>query len=230
MKYFSMFIFLVLFCAAITGCQKDSYINDGGKAKPNVDKTTYDFLKSQPKFDSLVRVIDRAGLKDMVNSGITFFASTNYSVATYVAAKKRERIIATGNENINFGIKDIPVSDLDSLKIYMFDGAIVREKLSTSNTYFTNKFGPIDNVRFLIKMRRDVSAYNNYVDFVDYLNFTKVKGTLDTDLPPGQYVITSEKDLPYDCQTSGIITQTGVLHVLSDNHRLMFNQGNASGN
>lgn len=230
MKYLNWIIVLVACWSILSSCQKDDYINDGGKAKANVDMTTYDFLKQNPKFDSLIKIIDRAGLKNEVNSGITFFASTNYSVAAYVGAKKREKIIETGDENISFGINDISVADLDSLKIYMFEGAILSKKLTTNNTFFPSKFGPIADVRFLIKLRRDATTYSNYVDYVDYLNFTQVVGAVDTDLPKGQYILPAEQDLSFDCQTSGIITTTGILHVLEDRHRLMFNRAIASGN
>lgn len=229
MKYLNWMIILAVCCSILSACQKDDYINDGGKANANVNMTTYDFLKSNPKFDSLIKVIDHAGLKDEVNSGITFFASTNYSVAAYVASKKREKIIETGDENISFGINDISVQDLDSLRMYMFDGAIGRDKLTTKSTFFENKFGPIANVRFMINLRRDATTYSNYLDYVDYVRFTEVVGTVDADLPKGTIIPTEEEDMGYDCQTSGIITTTGVLHVLADTHRLMFNRSVGSG-
>lgn len=223
-RYSIMGIVLALLVVCWTSCESDDYLNDGGQANPYVDMTTYDFLKSHGKFDSLVAIIDRAGLKDLVNApNTTFFASTDYSVAPYVSAKKQKKIIEVGNENIDFGIKDIPVSQLDSLKIYLFDGKIVRENLQTEVQYVINKFGPIADVRFAAKLRRLV-GYNDYLDYVDYLNFTWVKGSLDTDAPQGQVIPPSEQDFSYDCQTSGIITTTGVLHVLSDGHRLMFNR------
>lgn len=223
-----MFLLLGLFGLYLSSCESDDYINDGGTANAYVDMTTYDFLASHPKFDSLVAIIDRAGLKDLVNSDITFFASTNYSVVNYVAAKKQKKIIEVGDENISFGISDISLAELDSLKIYMFDGAIARDNMSTEGNYYTNKFGNIDNVRFMIRLRR-TTDYSDYLDYVDYVNFTKVRGTRDSDEPQGTVIPSNLQDLSYDCQTSGIITTTGIIHVLADNHRLMFN-GESIGN
>lgn len=223
-----LFLFFGLFY--LTSCESDDYMNDGGKTQRFVDMTTYDFLKQHGKFDSLVKIIDRAGLKDVVNEqNTTFFACTDYSVAPYVSVKKQQRIIELGNENINFGINDISLSELDSLKMYLFDGAFIREYLTTEDKYFTSKLGNIDNVRFRIKLRR-ANNYSSWLDYVDYLNFTRVVGSLDSELPDGYIVLPNEEDLSYDCQTSDIITTTGVINVLSDTHRLMFNQGSLASN
>ena len=74
--------------------------------------TTYDYLKSNRNFDSLVKVIDKAGLKDAVNGDVTFFATTNYGIADYVKAKKIRKVLKLGKENFDFGIKDIPAQEL----------------------------------------------------------------------------------------------------------------------
>ena len=208
---------------ALSGCKKDSYKNDGGISNAYVDMTTYDYLKSNPQFDSLVRVIDRAGLKDVVNGNITFFASTNYSVAPYVAAKKNQIAIKTKNENFNFGIKDIPAQELsDSLKTYMFQGKINRDQITVSGTLYNSLLGTIPNVQYLIKFRRTFD-YNSYLDHVDYVTYTKVRGTRDDQEANPNAIPDNLKDLSADVQTSGIITKTGIVHVLTGYHRLFFN-------
>ncbi|MFC3198613.1 hypothetical protein ACFOET_13390 [Parapedobacter deserti] len=217
------FCLVIMTVVGLLSCEKNDYMNDGGPSDAFVNMTTYDFLKSHPKFDSLVRVIDQAGLKDEINGDITFFASTNYSVASYVAVKRQEEIIKVGDENIDFGIKDIPATELrDSLQIYMFDGKINREQMSTEGAYYTSRLGAVQGVRFMIKLRR-VNIYSTFLDYVDYVNLTKVNGTLDSDEPDQSSIPENLRDLSYDCQTSGIITTTGIIHVLSDNHRLFFN-------
>lgn len=209
----------------VMACKKDNYKVDGGKSNAQVNKTTYDFLKDHGSFDSLVKIIDRAGIKDIVNSDVTFFATTDYGVRDYVAAKKQQKIAEVGNENISFGINNIPVKELrDSMMIYLFDGKITRENLTTDDKYFVSKFGAIPNVRFDIKLRR-TRDYSTYLDYVDYLNFTKVIGTLDSEEPDYNAIPKKDLDMSYDCQTSGILTTTGVLHVLNNSHRLFFNAG-----
>jgi hypothetical protein len=208
---------------ALSGCKKDSYKNDGGISNAYVDMTTYDYLKSNSQFDSLVRVIDRAGLKDVVNSNITFFATTNYSVVPYVAAKKNQVAIKTKNENFNFGIKDIPAQELsDSLKTYMFQGKINRDQITLSGTLYNSLLGTIPNVQYLIKFRRTFD-YNAYLDHVDYVTYTKVRGTRDDQEANPNAIPDNLKDLSADVQTSGIITKTGIVHVLTGYHRLFFN-------
>ncbi|MCW8313028.1 MULTISPECIES: hypothetical protein [Sphingobacterium] len=221
-KITGLFALLLLLAMA---CEKDNYKVDGGKSEAHVNKTTYDFLKEHGSFDSLVKIIDHAGIKDIVNSNVTFFTTTDYGVREYVAAKKQEKIAEVGNENIEFGINNIPAKELrDSMMIYLFDGKINRDNLTPDDKYFVSKFGPIPNVRFDIKLRR-TRDYNNYLDYVDYLNFTKVIGTLDSEEPDYNAIPKEEIDKSYDCQTSGIITTTGVVHVLNNSHRLFFNAG-----
>lgn len=230
MKKINLMIpFLALAMVYLSSCESDAYINDGGTADPHVDMTTYDFLASHPKFDSLVAIIDRAGLKDLVNSDVTLFATTNYGVVGYVSAKKQKKIIELGDENIDFGIKDISIAELDSIKMYLFDGPINREQMNTEGTYHLSRLGQIDDVQFMIKLRR-TTDYSAFLTYVDYVNFTWVAGTLDDDEPDPNDIPTDEQDLSYDCQTSGIITTTGIVHVLSDNHRLMFNREPVSSN
>lgn len=225
MRVIAMNIGMVLVLGLLlTACKKDKYKNDGGVHNPNVNMTTYDFLKQHGSFDSLVKAIDMAGLKDMVNSDITFFAVPDWGVREWMLAKKRLKIIETGNENIVFGMKDLNAAVLkDSLRMYMFQGKVTRENLDTKGKYFTSLFGSMGpDVRLYIKLRR-IQNYNSYLEYVDYVNFTKVIGTLDADELDFSAIPNELKDKTEDCQTSGIITTTGVLHVLNNRHRLFFN-------
>lgn len=223
-KIFILFALTILFA-----CKKDNYKNDGGKSNAYVDMTTYDYLKSNKKFDSLVKVIDKAGLKDVVNGNITFFATTNYGVADYVAAKKYKRSVELGDENIKFTIQDLNVKELqDSLKTYMFPGQINRDKITLGGTLYDSALGVIPNVKFMIKFRR-TDDYSNYVSFVDYVNFTKVIGTRDDKEADQSTIPQSQKDKTVDVQTSGIITKTGIIHVLDGRHRLFFNAESTGG-
>ncbi|TDQ06634.1 hypothetical protein [Pedobacter metabolipauper] len=217
---------LLLAVIALGACKKDGYINDGGIIKTGrVNMTTYDYLKTNPKFDSLIRIIDRAGMKDEINGDITFFATTNYGIADYVRAKKQERIAEVGDENIFFNIDNLDPDELkDSLKNYMFQGKITRNQLTTEGRLFNSMLGPINGITWLIKLRRTYD-YSDYLDYVDYVNFTKVIGTRDDLLANPGAVPQDRRDISLDCQTSGIITTNGILHVLTDNHRLFFNAG-----
>lgn len=213
-----------VFCFFNFRCEKDNYKFDGGVSDAHVNMSTYDFLKSNSNFTSLIKLIDKAGLKDKINGDITFFATTNYGVDDWVAAKKQERVLELNDENIMFTIDSIPVSEYkDSLLTYMFAGKITRNDMTIKGKLYNSLFGEIPDVQFLIRLRRSTSDYSNYLDYVDYVNFTKVIGSRDDLLEDASVVPESERDISYDCQTSNIITTTGIIHVLDGYHRLFFN-------
>lgn len=223
MKNIISSIFVLMVAASLVSCKKDSYKNDGGTHNPKVNMTTYDYLKSKPQFSSLMRLIDRAGLKETVNGNITFFATTNYTVDEFVRARYNRRAIELNDENIPYTLDSLPLQEVkDSLKMYMFTGDLGREKLTTEGKYYQNLLGVIPNVTFYIKLRR-TQDYSAYIDHVDYINFTKVIGTRDETVLDPSTIPANQRDMGYDCQTTGIITTTGTIHVLSNYHRLFFN-------
>ncbi|WP_316789958.1 hypothetical protein [Pedobacter frigoris] len=73
----------------VAACKKKDYYMDGGLSQQSdaeKNMTTYDFLASRPNhvFDSLVKVIDLANAKDLVNqANITFFASPNDAIMRF---------------------------------------------------------------------------------------------------------------------------------------------------
>jgi len=223
MKKHLNIVFALLVIGFLASCKKDGYKNDGGTSNAFVNMTTYDYLKSKPVFDSLVRLIDHAGMKDAVNGNITFFATTNYGVADFVQARKIKRGVELGNENLPFSIDSLPKSQMaDSLKTYMFAGKINREQMTVSGQLYNSLLGPIPNVQFLINLRR-TTDYGTYLNKVDYVRFTKVIGTRDDQEPDRASIPAKDRDFSLDCQTSGIITTTGIIHVLDGSHRLFFN-------
>jgi hypothetical protein len=223
MKYITISLLILVIAGSLVSCNKDSYKVDGGTHNAKVNMTTYDYLKSKPQFSSLVHLIDRAGLKDAVNGNITFFACTNYSVDEFVKARYNRRAIELNDENIIYTLDSLPLQEVkDSLKMYMFTGDLGRDKLTVEGKYYQNLLGAIPNVSFYIKLRR-TQDYGAYLDHVDYINFTKVIGTRDATVADPTTIPDQEKDMSYDCQTTGIITTTGIIHVMSDWHRLFFN-------
>jgi len=225
----NILIYIAIVLLALSACKKDDYKRDGGPSTAYVDMTTYDYLKSNRNFDSLVKVIDKAGLKDAINGDITLFATTNYGIADYVKAKKYQKSLQTGNENFDFGIKDLPSQELsDSLKTYLFAGKINRDQITLGGKLYNSALGAIPNVQYLIKFRRSFE-YSQYLNYVDYVTYTKVIGTRDDKEPDLNAIPDDQKDKAVDVQTSGIITRTGIVHVLNGNHRLFFN-GQSLGN
>jgi hypothetical protein len=223
MKNSIVLLFILVVAGSLVSCNKDSYKADGGTHNPKVDMTTYDYLKSKPQFSSLVRLIDRAGLKETVNGDITFFACTNYSVDEFVSARYNRRAIELNDENIIYTLDSLPLQEVkDSLKMYMFNGDLGRDQLTVKGSFYQNLLGPIPNASFYINLRR-TQDYGSYLDHVDYIRFTKVIGTRDETERDQTTIPAKDKDMGYDCQTTGIITNTGTIHVMSNYHRLFFN-------
>lgn len=216
-------LLILVMAGSLISCNKNSYKVDGGTHNPKVDMTTYDYLKSKPQFSSLVHLIDRAGLKETVNGDITFFACTNYSVDEFVRARYYRRAIELHDENIIYTLDSLPLQEVkDSLKMYMFNGDLGRDQLTVEGKFYQNLLGPIPNVSFYINLRR-TQDYGSYIDHVDYIRFTKVIGTRDETERDPSSIPAKDKDMGYDCQTTGIITNTGIIHVMSNFHRLFFN-------
>ncbi|HEY8972347.1 MAG TPA: hypothetical protein VIM64_24750, partial [Puia sp.] len=58
---------------------------------------------------------------------------------------------------------------------------------------------------------------------VDYVTFTKVYAQRDDLVLDPKTIPAAEVDASSTCQTSGIVTTTGIVHVLDGYHRLLFN-------
>lgn len=222
MKHLSIYL-CALGLLLMASCKKDNYKNDGGVHNPNVNMTTYDYLKAKPQFSKMVYLIDKAGLKDVVNGNITLFAVTDYGVDDYVKVRRARRVKQTNNENLVYTIDSLPAAEMrDSLRIYMFNGKINRDQMNRDGVLYDGLIGAWSGVKFMIKLRR-TNDYSQYLPYVDYVNFTKINGTRDEEEADPDNIPEAMRDLSYDCQTSGIVTTTGVIHVLSGNHVMMFN-------
>ncbi|MFT3748161.1 MAG: hypothetical protein QM768_07580 [Agriterribacter sp.] len=220
-KNIQQILFFTCALLLMSSCKK-GYVTDGGVSDAHVNMTTYDFLKSKPIFSSLVTLIDRAGLKETINSNCTFFATTNYGVDEYLKAMKNIRAIELDDENITYTLDSIPMFRVDSLKTYIFDGQLGRDVLTTAGKFYPSKYGDIPDVQFKLWLNRTF-GYGSYVDYVDYVVYTKVIGTDDSKELDINNIPESQKDKSSTIQSSGILTTNGVVHVLDGYHRLFFN-------
>ena len=64
-----VFLRVALLSVLAISCRKQDYITGGQKENPKVNQTTYDYLKgnSMHLFDTLLLLVDAAGLKDTTN-------------------------------------------------------------------------------------------------------------------------------------------------------------------
>ena len=218
--YLSLVALLML--VGLSACEKDALV-DGGLSNENVNMTTYDFLKSHPKqmFDTTLMIIDKAGMKDLINSDGTFFVPNDYAIANYLTQKQKEA--RADDERKNFTLDSLmkftPQMLRDSMGIYFFKSRITRDKLTDAGTEFqTSTAGVKLNVSL-----EEQDAYQQdgvITTKPKYIYLIKVLGDRDIKQSNGVVEDPSGDDELIDirvlCQTTGIITTTGVVHVLSN--------------
>ena len=204
MKYFLQIITTLLMVTLLfSACKKDEYLIGGSLHNAKVNMTTYDYLKgnSAGLFDTLLLLVDKAGLKDKVNQqGVTFFAPTDYSINTYLTLRALEEQSIDPNRQwtIDSLIKYEMPKFIDSIDIYFVSQSLTYDKLTENGAvYPTLKTGT--NCIVSYEETRDPElGYNPNVSTIPrivYFTFDGVKTVV---------------------QTSGIETTTGILHVLQN--------------
>lgn len=198
----------------VTSCKKDKYIIGGSLHDAHVNMSTYDYLKTNRLFDTLLVLIDKAGMKEEINGDVTFFAPTDYSIKALLVRRQEKLQQENNDENLRYNLSDLPIPELrDSLRSHLFTGKITRESLSLSNKLFTSK----SNEPFSIRLIEGVSP-GLVSSKPQYLFLVKLRNGLDPEPLPDNYA-DEDKDIADVAQTSNIQTTTGVLHVLNNTHR-----------
>ena len=205
---------MLLTVLLLAACKKDDYFIGGSHTSDHTELTTYDYLKANPLFDTLILLIDKAGLKETVNSDITFMAPTDYSIKQFLQARTAELQEANNDENLVYTIDSLKAPELrDSLMAYMFDGKIQRADLSLEQQVYKNKAGE----NFSIRLKK-TDQYGDILSAgVRYIYVAKIINGLDPDPLPDDFP-QDDRDIEDLLQTTGIITKTGVLHVLANTH------------
>lgn len=208
---------IILLCAAVamfSACDEE-YLIDGGVADPNVNMTTYDYLKSNPMFDTLVVLIDKAGLKDKVNGAVTFMAPTDYSILNYLNEVTAD--LRVTDPLAKYNLDDIPLDTLKKLGSYIIEDKLIRNKLSKEGKEYPTLNGE--------KRKVSLEPRDNYGDYLsekpEFVFFYKKVGARWDDYAETG-LGTGERDKVVQVRTSGIISTNGVIHVLQGNHVLFF--------
>jgi uncharacterized surface protein with fasciclin (FAS1) repeats len=217
MKLKTSYILTLFFASGllIMACKKDNYIIGGSLQDAHVNMTTYDYLKSKPLFDTLVTLIDKAGMKAEINGNTTFFAPTDYSIKDLLARRTKILQQEQNDENLKYTLDNLPVQELrDSLRSHLFVGKINREQLSLQNKLYKSVSGEDFSILLV-----ETTAYTGIITTKpQYLYLVKVKNGLDPVPLPNDYPDEDKDDMEL-CQTSGIITTNGILHVLNNQHK-----------
>ncbi|MGN7721704.1 fasciclin domain-containing protein [Chitinophaga sp. 22620] len=222
MKLTIKMLMAALLIASFVSCKKDDYFIGGSLHNPQFNGTTYEYLKTNPLFDTLLLLIDKTGLKDEVNAAnTTFFAPTDYAIKKYVKEVVQERKrLETGDENLIFEFGELDFAQLkDSLRAYIFGEKIERSGLNNIGKYYTAKDGEQRHITLWDDPTSDYVS-GGLTNLPKYIYLTKVIGTLDPE--ENRSIPEAQRDLRMRVQTSGILTTNGVLHVLTNGHTFTF--------
>jgi hypothetical protein len=231
LKYNKLIAIVFGFSMLLFSCKKD-YIVGGEPEDINQYKNTssYDVLKSNPLFDTLVQVIEAAGLKEKKHApGTTFFVPSDYSIYDYLNMRTLKLQFEV-DQNAKFGLDSLIyyVSNningtRDSLLMYQIGKPLYFNDFSQMGAAYQTELAGSTAVLSFEETRDGNSGYSSLVSNVPrLLYFTQLWYPYDlgsnnpaSDIPNNIGVRTLVK-------ASGIITQNGYLNVLNNNHTLFF--------
>lgn len=199
-------IVLLGICILNTSCKKDPYIIGGGINNAKSNLTTYDYLKANQLhlFDTLLLLIDKAGMKDIINqSGITFFAPTDYSIHNYMLMKAYS--LGYASYTVDSMYKYDMASFKDSLGMYIVKQTLSFDGLTAQGTSFPTLLGNVSTVVTNEPVKSSSLGYYGAI----------------TNAPT--IIYNQTLNIHTRCQTFGVQTTTGVLGVLGNEHILFFN-------
>lgn len=214
-------IFLILIGATLltTSCKK-SYIVGGNKSgNAYLNSSNYDALAAMPQFDTLVQLIDAAGLKENINEAGTIFAPTNRSVLTYL----NQRTLYLQNtvdlskkfllDSLSYYLQNNINGTKDSLKMYLLNEKLTPDMLTEEGSVYQTGLAN-DNARISFEETTDGnSGYTDLISTVPRLLYYAQSwdGSQEED--------ESDKVL---VKTAFIKTKTGIINALEAGHVLFF--------
>ncbi|WP_276501125.1 fasciclin domain-containing protein [Terrimonas pollutisoli] len=224
-----MMVALVLF-----SCKKrDDYLTGGSRHSAKFNVTTYDFLKGQASglFDTLLLLVDKTGLKDKLNQqGVSFFAPTDYAINNYLnqRALQEQNIDPKRKWTLDSMIKYELPKFTDSLDTYIVGQTLDYNNLTNNGAIYPTKKAGTEAVVSYEEITPDNSEYirlggnPNVSSNPRLIYYTFLKGPLTPPVIASE--ITPAGGTRVRVQTSGIQTNTGMVHVLINQHILFFRQ------
>jgi hypothetical protein len=226
MKNAYILLLVLGIAAGTTSCKRDDYFSSRDTHTAKVEMTTYDFLKSHPQglFDTLLLLIDRAGLKDKINQpNSTFFAPTDYAITNYLNRRvaQEQNIDPFRKWTIDSLIKYELPKFTDSINVYLVNQPLAFDQL-TENGIVTPTLKSGANAVTSWEFTNDANlGYNpNAGSFPRIVYYA----LLLRDVPPPvvSAELTAADATRARVQTAGIQTNTGMVHVLFNGHTLFF--------
>lgn len=222
-----IYITMIALGVMLYSCKKDGYFVGGELHDPKINMTTYDWLKSNKYgvFDTVIMLIDKAGVKDKINKqGITFFAPTDYDIKNYVNA--RSRALQSIDENLRWTVDSMIKYELprfaDSIDMYIVNQTLPNSVLTAHGAKYKNAKGKEVVVSYEETEDEKLGYVKGSTIRPKIVYFSYLFKPMDANVPA------SDIDLPLGIrtlvQTSNANTTTGVVHVLTNDHTLFFYQ------
>ena len=218
-------LFFILL-AALASCKK-SYIKGGQIEDVNMyaNNTNYEVLAMDPAYDTLIQLIDAAGLKDKINkSGTTFFAPSDYSILSYLQLRTVflqdyvDQNAKFGLDSLKYYLQNNIDNTRDSLLMYQISTPLPYSSLTTTGVaYETGLAGDTVVVSYEPLGRNTVvSTVPRQVFFTQLWYHYNL-----SDANPAS-AIPSEIGVREGVITSGINTKSGIMNYLNNYHTLFF--------
>ncbi len=224
----------LLFCGfalLLDSCKKD-YITGGTTEDVNMYKnmSTYDFLASNTLYDTLIQVIDAAGLKDKINqTDVTFFAPSDYSVYGYLSQRtvfvqnNIDQDAKFGLDSLLYYVSNNVNGTKDSLLMYLITQSLPYSVLTNEGSYYATEL-PGDSAIVSYEYTKDGNlGYSSTVSGspqLVYYTHVWYPYELNSDNTAGD--IPEEIGVHTLVKVSGIQTQTGIVNELDNSHTLFF--------
>lgn len=209
MNIHRILVTVMMVASCILACKKDKYIEETGLHATTTSQTTYDYLKSEGQFDTLVSLIDHFNLQDSVNKSATIFAFTDYAAKLFM---KDANIASLPDfyDSVSSGF----------ITQYLFGSQIAESDLGLVPTAYPNWGGTkapcslwkIENLQY-VYLTSSAPAFTYY-----RIQYKSIMGVDDE--APGR-PSDDPADVTLTCQSTGLLTSTNSLvHVFANNVRL----------
>ncbi|WP_409966200.1 hypothetical protein PIECOFPK_02854 [Mycovorax composti] len=223
-------LFIGLLAVLMMACKKD-YIIGGTRNETNkVNMTTYEFLKSQEITQSVARLFERANLINEINGDVTLISPNQYSVNRYLRRINNRRLRLDPRATL-WTVEDIPVEDLQQLKMYVVRGKYTSNELNSEGIKLATLNGTDSVLLALRESTAEPAAawdgsnvsgagyqYPNFMQTIPKKVFVHFKRGANWETTGEQRAALGydnpECDQVYQMYLSDVETTTGVVHIL----------------
>lgn len=214
----------------LAACKKDYIV---GGVEEDIYKyqntTTYDVLKTDPLYDTLVMLIDTAGFKDKVNTeNTTFFAPSDFAIYSYLSKRTQRAQITNqyakwGLDSLFYYVRNNIQGTRDSMQLYLVKKSLPHSALTDVGVkYPTQLTGDTAIVSYEYTKNTNL-GYNPVVSGVpQVIYYTHLWKSYNLSPSNPASAVPSSVGVHTLVKNSGIITKNGIMNGLENSHILFF--------